>query len=113
MLLITLIFATVGFLSPAQRGNLITTMLLLFTFMGIFAGYTQSRLNKMFGNLHWKVNTLLTGLLIPGIAFSVFFIIDLCLELEGSSEAISFTTLLKLLFLWLGITLPLIYIGSL
>lgn len=67
----------------------------------------------MFGNLHWKVNTILTALLIPGGAFSVFFIINICLELEGSSEAVSFTTLLKLLFLWLGISLPLIYVGSL
>lgn len=34
MSLITLAFAVLGFLSPANRGGLMTAMLLLFVFMG-------------------------------------------------------------------------------
>jgi transmembrane 9 superfamily protein 2/4 len=43
MSLITMVFAVLGFLSPANRGGLMTAMLLLFVLMGIFAGYFSAR----------------------------------------------------------------------
>jgi hypothetical protein len=45
---VTLVFAVLGFLSPANRGGLMTAMLLLFALMGLFAGHAASRLFKMF-----------------------------------------------------------------
>ncbi|KAM1862725.1 hypothetical protein ACFX14_003149 [Malus domestica] len=48
MILVTMIFAVLGFLSPSNRGSLMTAMLLFFAFMGIFAGYASARLYKMF-----------------------------------------------------------------
>ena len=48
MTLVTMIFAVLGFLSPANRGGLMTAMLLLFVFMGVFAGYSSARLYKTF-----------------------------------------------------------------
>jgi len=44
----TLIFAWVGFLSPQNRGSLLTVIILLFVFMGVFAGYYSARFYKMF-----------------------------------------------------------------
>ena len=38
MSIITMCFAVLGFLSPANRGGLMTAMLLLFVFMGVPAG---------------------------------------------------------------------------
>ena len=43
-----MVFAVLGFLSPANRGGLMTAMLLLFVFMGIFGGYSAGRLYKTF-----------------------------------------------------------------
>ena len=43
-----MVFAVLGFLSPANRGGLLTTLLLLFVFMGAFGGYYSSRIYKMF-----------------------------------------------------------------
>ena len=57
---ITLTFALLGFLSPANRGGLLTAMLLLFVLMGSYAGYTTSRMAKMFHSQSWKT-ILLTG----------------------------------------------------
>lgn len=55
MSLVTMMFAALGFLSPANRGGLMTAMLLLFVFMGIVGGYASARLYKTFkvgaGNL--------------------------------------------------------------
>ena len=48
MALITMIFALLGFLSPANRGGLMTAMLMMFVFMGLFAGYFSARLYKTF-----------------------------------------------------------------
>ena len=48
MSLVTMFFAVLGFLSPANRGGLTTAMLLVFVFMGIFAGYFAARLYKSF-----------------------------------------------------------------
>lgn len=45
---VTMVFAVLGFLSPANRGGLMTAMLLLFVFMGVFGGYYSARLYKMF-----------------------------------------------------------------
>lgn len=48
MTLVTMIFAVAGFLSPANRGGLLTAVLLLYVFMGVFAGYYSARLYKVF-----------------------------------------------------------------
>ena len=43
-----IVFAAVGFLSPANRGSIMIGMLLLFVLMGAFAGFTSARLYKTF-----------------------------------------------------------------
>lgn len=112
MSLMTLIFAVLGFLSPSNRGGLMTALLLLFVFMGIFAGYFSTRMFKMFKLVEWKTNTLQTALFFPGIVFTVFFILNLFVWGEKSSGAVPFATLVALLVLWLGISVPLVYLGS-
>lgn len=69
MSVVTLIFALFGFLSPAHRGGLLQSMMLLFTFMGMLAGYTASRFCKLFDGDDWKVTTLLTACFYPGLFF--------------------------------------------
>jgi hypothetical protein len=47
MLVITTVFALLGFLSPANRGGLMTAMVLMFVFMGLLAGYTAGRVRLL------------------------------------------------------------------
>ena len=112
MTLLTLFFACLGFLSPAHRGGLLTTMLLLYVFMGVFGGYTSARFYKMFGGNNWKRNALGTAFIVPGSIFSIFFVINLFIWSEESSGAVPFSTLLSLLVLWFGISVPLTFLGS-
>lgn len=112
MILITIGFSVLGFLSPANRGGLMTAALLLYVFMGIFAGYVSSRLYKSFKGTAWKKNTLLTAFLFPGIMFAVFFFLNLLIWGTKSSGAVPFGTLFALLFLWFGISVPLCFVGS-
>ena len=112
MTVITLCFAVLGFLSPANRGGLMTAMLLLYVFMGVFAGNVSSRLYKSFNGLAWKRNTLMTAFLFPGVVFVVFFVLNFFVWGKGSSGAVPFGTLFALLFLWFGISVPLCFVGS-
>lgn len=112
MCLATMSFALLGFLSPANRGSLITAFIMLFVFMGSFAGYTSSSIYKMFRGTDWKHNTLMTAFLFPGTVFSIFFILNLALWAEGSSGALPFGTFFTLLFLWFCVSVPLVFLGS-
>merc|ERR1711939_988559 len=87
-------------------------MMLLFTFMGVFAGYTSARLYKMFNGEDWKKTTLLTAFMYPGILFMIFFLLNLFIWEQKSSGAVPFTTMFALLVLWFGISVPLVFLGS-
>ncbi|XP_015915932.1 transmembrane 9 superfamily member 2 [Parasteatoda tepidariorum] len=112
MALITLFFACLGFLSPANRGALMTCAMVLYVCLGTPAGYVSARMYKAFGGIKWKSNVILTSTLCPGCVFVLFFVLNLMLWSKGSSAATPFTTLLALLSLWFGISLPLTFVGA-
>jgi len=112
MTIITLIFALLGFLSPANRGALMTATLVLFLLMGIFAGYFSARIYKSFKGTNWKQNTLLTSTVLPLVIFSIFFVLNIFLGFERSSGYVHFPYLIGLLALWLGVCTPMTFFGS-
>ncbi|KAK1399912.1 Transmembrane 9 superfamily member [Heracleum sosnowskyi] len=112
MILVAMIFAVLGFLSPSNRGGLMTALLLLWVFMGIFAGYASARLYKMFKGTEWKKITVQTAFMFPGIVFAVFFVLNALIWGEKSSGAVPFGTMFALVFLWFGISVPLVFVGS-
>lgn len=105
-------FALLGFLSPANRGSLLTALLLLYVFMGAFAGFFSSRIFKLFRGEDWMRNTILTAFLFPSLVATIFFILDMCLLFEGSSGAVPFSTFFTLIVLWFGVSTPLVFVGS-
>ncbi|MCP9264965.1 Transmembrane 9 superfamily member [Dirofilaria immitis] len=96
MVAITLVFACLGFLSPANRGSLMTFALVFYVLFSIVAGYVSARLYKTMNGLAWKTNVLMTSFLVPGIVFAVFFISNLLLWAKGSSAAVPFGTLVPI-----------------
>ncbi|KAL3744168.1 hypothetical protein ACJRO7_013430 [Eucalyptus globulus] len=112
MTLITMIFALLGFLSPSNRGGLMTAMVLLWVFMGLFAGYSSARLYKMFKGTEWKKITLKTAFMFPATIFAVFFVLNALIWGQKSSGAVPFGTMFALVVLWFGISVPLVFVGS-
>ncbi|KAI4138831.1 MAG: hypothetical protein LQ341_004497 [Variospora aurantia] len=108
----TIVFALLGFLSPSNRGSLGTVMILLYTIFGFIGGYTSARVYKSFGGEAWKRNIATTPLLIPGIVFATFFLLNLFLWAKHSSGAVPFTTMLVILAIWFIISVPLSFAGS-
>ena len=112
MLFITLGFACLGFLSPANRGALMTCVLVLFVCLAVVGGYFSARIYKTVGGERWKSNVILTSFLFPGLIFGIFFILNLALWVKHSSAAVPFGTLVALLALWFGISVPLTFLGA-
>lgn len=94
MTLVTMIFASLGFLSPSNRGGL---MVLLWVFMGLFGGYASARIYKMFKGTEWQKNTLKTSFMFPGVLFAIFFVLNALIWGEKSSGAVPFGTMIALL----------------
>uniref|UniRef100_A0A2K6PB32 Transmembrane 9 superfamily member n=1 Tax=Rhinopithecus roxellana TaxID=61622 RepID=A0A2K6PB32_RHIRO len=83
MILIVIFVAMLGMLSPSSRGALMTTACFLFMFMGVFGGFSAGRLYRTLKGHRWKKG-----------AFCV-----------------PFPTMVALLCMWFGISLPLVYLG--
>lgn len=112
MSVITLVFAVLGFLSPANRGGLLTSMVVLFMLMGVFAGYFGARVYKMFNGLNWKHCTLMIASAFPATIFSIFLILNCFLYGEHSAGYVPLGTLFSLLALWILLSVPLVFAGS-
>lgn len=60
----------------------------------------------------WKKTTLKTALYFPGVCFCIFFCLNFLVWGQKSSGAVPFGTLFVLCFLWFGISVPLVFVGS-
>jgi len=112
MCIFTIIFACMGFLSPSNRGYLLITLLVLYVLMGIVAGYTTAHMYKTFKGKSWQKATTLTAFGFPGIAFTVFVILNLFTIAEKTGDAIPFHTMFTVMLLWFGISTPLVFFGA-
>lgn len=101
-----------GVLNPSFRGGFISFGVGLFVFAGLFSGYFSARVYRTFDGADWKRNAVATAVLFPGLAFAFVFVLNLFVWAQASSTAIPFGTLVAILFLWLCVQLPLVYLGS-
>ena len=108
----TLVFAVIGFLSPANSGAFVTALIILVFVSSVFSGYASTRVYKMMRGISWKRNILMTAFLVPGIIFAIFLFINFFIWGVKSSGGVTFTALLLLMALWFGISLPLVCIGA-
>eukprot|EP00047_Mylnosiga_fluctuans_P003679 m.230337 g.230337 ORF g.230337 m.230337 type:complete len:629 (-) comp12047_c0_seq1:1325-3211(-) len=111
MLIVTLIVACLGMLSPASRGALMTAAIFVFMFMGLIAGYFAGRLYRTLNGQTWKSAAIQLAVFFPAAIFGTGFLLNFFIWGQHSSGAVPFTTMLALLFMWVGISLPLVIGG--
>ncbi|GMH91606.1 hypothetical protein TrST_g4267 [Triparma strigata] len=111
-LVLMLLLACMGFLTPTDKGNTLTMVILLYVFSGSVAGYWSARLYKLFGGKDWKTNTIATAACFPSCIVGLFIILNIGLSSKGAATAVSFTTILAVFLLWLGVSTPLMFVGS-
>lgn len=114
MAIVSIIFATLGFMSPASRGMLLTGMILLYLFLGIAAGYVGVRLwiTIKGSSDGWRSVSWSTACFFPGIVFVVLTILNFILWGSKSTGAIPISLYFVLLSLWFCISVPLTLLGG-
>ncbi|KAI1426402.1 Nonaspanin [Xylaria sp. FL1777] len=108
----TICLALLGFLSPSNRGSVGTITVFLYTLLSFVGGYVSARTYKSMNGEKWKLNIASTPLLVPGIVFSTFFILNLFLWANGAAGAVPFTTMIIIVAIWFVISVPLSVAGS-
>ncbi|KAJ8681049.1 hypothetical protein QAD02_016836 [Eretmocerus hayati] len=116
MSLTTLGFARLGLFLPKNRESLLPRLLpcaiVSFVCFGFVAGYVSIRLYKSFGGKKWILNVLLTSMLSPGIIFSLFVIMNSVYQSTESSAAVPSITVINIMILWFGVSVPLTCVGA-
>lgn len=111
MSFVIIVFAMLGMLSPSYRGALVTSSLFLYVFMGLVAGYYGGRLYKTLRGVNWKKSAFMTAIFYPLVIFGFCFLLNFFIWGKKSSGAVPFTTMLALLTMIFGISLPLVFLG--
>lgn len=111
MALITIFLSMLGMLSPSSRGALMTAAIFLYVFMGLIAGYFSARLYKTMKGRDWKRAAFWTATFYPSIVFGSCFFLNFFIWDKHSSGAVPFGTMVALLCLWFGISVPLVFLG--
>ncbi|CAJ2633538.1 transmembrane 9 superfamily member 4-like protein [Trifolium pratense] len=114
MAAVTIVFAALGFMSPASRGMLLTGMIILYLFLGIASGYVSVRLSRTIKGTSegWKSISWFAACFFPGIAFSILTALNFVLWGSNSTGALPISLFFELFFLWFCISVPLTLIGG-
>ena len=101
-----------GLLSPARRGQLLMTALLLFASLGCIGGYVTARLYMAFRGYQYERATMWTALGFPSLVFCVFLVVNIMAKMHESTLAVSYSNIGLLLFFWFGISTTLVFVGA-
>jgi len=112
MAFLSILLSALGFINPSYRGALLMFLILFYAMMGTVSGYTTARLYKTFKGKRWQLATTLAAVGFPGIVFGIFFFLDIVAAAHHSTDAVPFITFISVVFLWLGISAPLVFLGS-
>ncbi|KAL2466709.1 Transmembrane 9 superfamily member 12 [Abeliophyllum distichum] len=115
MAVVTIVFAALGFMSPASRGMLLTGMILLYLFLGIAAGYVGVRMWRTIkgSSEGWRSVSWSIACFFPGIVFVILTVLNFILWGSKSTGAIPISLYFVLLSLWFCISVPLTLLGGL
>ncbi|KAK9113291.1 hypothetical protein Syun_020088 [Stephania yunnanensis] len=114
MAIVTIVFATLGFMSPASRGMLLTGMIILYLFLGIIAGYVGVRAWRTIKGTSqgWRSLSWSVACFFPGIVFIILTLLNFMLWSSRSTGAIPISLYFLLLSLWFCISVPLTLLGG-
>ncbi|PWA74423.1 Nonaspanin (TM9SF) [Artemisia annua] len=114
MTVVTIVFAALGFMSPAARGMLLTGMIIIYLLFGIIAGYVGVYLWQIIKGTSagWRSVSWLIACFFPGIVFVIHFVLNVLLWGNNSTGAISISLYFILMSLWFCIGVPLTLLGG-
>jgi transmembrane 9 superfamily member 2/4 len=98
--------------SAMKKGQILTSIILLYVLCGAISGYISARVYKFCEATNWKLNSILTATALPGVFVCIFALLNIFLSVAGAATAVSFLTILVLFLLWVCISAPLVFLGA-
>eukprot|EP00934_Nitzschia_sp_Nitz4_P003495 Nitzschia sp. Nitz4//scaffold124_size66437//8129//10369//NITZ4_006102-RA/size66437-processed-gene-0.46-mRNA-1//-1//CDS//3329534525//3485//frame0 len=98
--------------SALRKGQILTSLILLYVLCGSVAGYISSRIYKFCDGKNWKLNSILTAGAVPGAFVCMFALLNVFLSAAGAATAVSILTIIVLFLLWMCVSAPLVFVGS-
>ena len=80
-------------------------------FFRLIAGYYGGRLYKTFRGTQWKKASFMTATFFPLVLFGTSFLLNFFIWGKKSSGAVPFSTMIALLVMIFGVSLPLVFLG--
>ena len=108
----TVTWSLFGFLNPSRRGHFILFLLWSYFLFGCLNGYVTSRFYKAFDGIEQDRTTTIAAIGLPGVVFTMFMIAQCIAIVKGSSYVIPISSVITLVFLWAGISVPLVFLGA-
>ena len=107
-----MLLAILKITNSMNKGQILTSLILLYVLCGSVAGYISSRLYKFSEAKNWKMNSLMTATALPGVFVIMFSLLNIFLTVAGAATAVSFLTILVLFLLWVCVSAPLVFVGA-
>lgn len=107
-----MVLAILKVTNSMRKGQILTSMILLYVLCGSIAGYTSARVYKFCEAKNWKLNSIVTATALPGLFVCMFALLNIFLSLAGAATAVSFLTIFVLFLLWVCISAPLVFVGA-
>ena len=113
LIIVSLILYFIGLSKPEIRLKMIDTIFICFILFGIISGYVSTFIYRNNGGKEWLKNSIVTAMLCPIISLIVFGIVKILLSFERSNAGFKISQMALLVFLWLFVSSPLVFVGTL
>ncbi|KAG7366964.1 endomembrane protein 70-domain containing protein [Nitzschia inconspicua] len=107
-----LLLAIFKITNSMKKGQMLTSIILLYVLCGSIAGFISARIYKYCEAKNWKLNSIVTATALPGVFVCMFSILNVFLSMAGAATAVSFWTILALFLMWVCISAPLVFVGA-
>ena len=113
ILIISIILSLIGFVYPEIRLKLLNYIFISCITFSIISGYVSTFIYRNLGGKDWLKNCVITAFFFPIISLTVLGIIRILMTFEKSSASFKISQMAFLCFLWLFVSSPLVFVGTL
>mmetsp|Transcript_15649 Transcript_15649/g.38973 ORF Transcript_15649/g.38973 Transcript_15649/m.38973 type:complete len:700 (-) Transcript_15649:257-2356(-) len=112
--LVTVGLAALGFLSPASRGALLTTTIVLYVWLAVVAGfvavYVWGVMERTYAG--WAGVVTRTATFYPGVVMAIFTLVNVAIHGTGTSGAVPVAMYFSIVAVWFLVSIPLTFVGG-
>ena len=113
ILIVSLILSLIGFIKPEIRSKMLNYIFISCIIFSIISGYVSTFVYRNIGGKEWLKNSIITAFFFPTISLTVLGIIRILMTFEKSSASFKLSQMALLCFLWLFVSSPLVFVGTL